>query len=68
MNQKQPMKRLVLLLISLVVLPVLLTSPALNAPPGDSNIPDDDVTVSQVQTAGPSSNSTITITMHAVDE
>jgi len=61
------MKRLVLLLILLVMLPVLATSPAFNASLTDT-IPCDAIPVSEVETARPFSNSTIAITMYAVDD
>ena len=61
------MKGFILLLILLVMLPVLATSPALNAPSIDSTIPCDAIPVSDAETARLSGNSTITITMTGVD-
>ncbi len=54
------MKRLILVSVLLVMLPVLATAPASNAP---SALVED-----MAETAKPSSNSTITITMTGVDD
>ena len=61
------MKRLILVSVLLVMLPVLARSPALNAPSIDSTIPCDAIPVSDAETVRPSGNSTITITMTGVD-
>ena len=55
-TEKAPMKRLILVLVTLVMLPVLGTAPASNAP------------TIQVEDTATSGNSTITITMTGVDD
>ena len=64
------MKRLILLIAIVVILaglPVLVVSDT-GASSTDSNIPDNEITTSQIQASNSSASATITITMYAVDD
>ena len=57
------MKRLVLLIVLVVILPVVVV---LDASPADSNIPDNELNTSQTEASNSSASARITITMYAV--
>jgi len=56
-------KRLVLLIALVVILPVLVV---LDTSPAESNIPDNEITASQTETGNSSASASITITMTGV--
>ena len=57
------MKRLILLIALVVILPALVVS---GASPTDSNIPDDKIITSQTEASNSPASATITITIYAV--
>lgn len=60
------MKRFVLLVALVVILPVLATLPALNASPADITAPEPEMI--PCHTEADSSSASLTITMYAVDD
>ena len=57
------MKRLILLIALVVMLPMLVV---LDASPADTSIPDNELITSQIEASNSSASATITITMYAV--
>ena len=57
------MKRLILLIALVVMLPMLVV---LDASPADTSIPDNELITSQIEASNSSASVTITITMYAV--
>ena len=61
------MKKLILVIALVVILPVLMVSDT-SASPRGSYVPDNELTTSQAETSNSSASATITIKMYTVDE